>query len=102
MVTVVECEIESNFRGAKAVAHAGVTVNAPANAPHALTGASNRPARLLCMCSPPGQEEYFAPIGVPVGTRATTPPKLDDAAHAAFIKKAVALSPQYRRELLRH
>jgi uncharacterized cupin superfamily protein len=89
------------FRGVKAVARAGETVNVPANAPHVFTNASNRPARVLCMCSPPGQEEFFAQIGVPVATRTTASPELDDDAQAAFIQKAVALSPQYRTELLR-
>jgi hypothetical protein len=53
------------------------------------------------MCSPPGQEEFFAQVGVPVATRTTAPPELGDDAQAVFIKKAVALSPQYRTELLR-
>jgi quercetin dioxygenase-like cupin family protein len=100
MFTVIEGEIELTFRGVTAVARAGDTANVPANAPHAFTNASDRPARLLCMCSPPGQEEFFAQVGVPVATRTTTPPKLDEEAQEAFIAKAVALSPRYRTELL--
>jgi mannose-6-phosphate isomerase-like protein (cupin superfamily) len=45
------------------VAKAGETVNVPANAPHGFRNASNEPARLLCMCTPPGQEEFFTAVG---------------------------------------
>jgi quercetin dioxygenase-like cupin family protein len=103
MFTILEGEIEFTFRGVKVAARAGETINVPANAPHVFTNASDRPVRLLCMCSPPGQEEFFAQVGVPAASRTTTPPELDaDAdAQAAFIKKAVALAPQYRTELVR-
>ena len=59
-----------------------------------------RPARLLCLCSPAGQEEFFMEVGVPVAHRTETPPALDDAATGAFIAKAIALAPKYRTELL--
>ena len=61
---------------------------------------SDRPARLLCLCSPAGQEEFFKEVGVPVAHRTKAPPALDGAATAAFIAKAVALAPKYRTELL--
>ncbi len=82
------------------VVRAGETVNIPANAPHSFTNASAQPVRLLCICSPSGQEEFFQEVGVPVATRTTPPPKLDEAAQAAFMAKAEALAPQYRTELL--
>ena len=72
----------------------------PANAPHAFTNASGQPVRLLCMCSPSGQEEFFLEVGVPVATRTEPPPKLDEAAQAAFIAKSKSLAPQYRTDLL--
>jgi len=100
MFTILDGEIEVTFRGAKSVARAGETVNIPANAPHAFHNTSERPARLLCMCVPSGQEEFFTAIGVPVPTRTTPPPKLDEAAQEAFKTKAAALAPQYRTELL--
>lgn len=56
--------------------------------------------RLLCICSPAGQEEFFMAIGIPVADRTTTPPPLDDAAQAAFKAKVEALAPEYRTELL--
>jgi quercetin dioxygenase-like cupin family protein len=101
MFTVLEGEVELTFRGEHLVARAGETVNVPANAPHAFTNASDRPARLLCLCSPPGQENFFLAVGEPVATRTEPPAPLDGAAQAAFIAKSQALAPQYRTELLR-
>ena len=100
MFTILDGEIELTFRGVTAVARAGDTVNVPANAPHVFRNAADRPARLLCLCSPSGQEEFFLAVGVPVASRTEPPPPLDDAGTAAFIAKAVALSAQYRTELL--
>ena len=101
MFTVLDGEVELTFRGEHLVARAGETVNVPANAPHAFTNASGRPARLLCMCTPPGQEDFFLAVGERVATRTGPPPKLDEAAQAAFIARSRALAPQYRTELLR-
>jgi quercetin dioxygenase-like cupin family protein len=101
MFTVLDGEVELTFRGERMVARAGETVNVPANAPHAFTNASGGPARLLCMCSPSGQEQFFLEVGQPVATRTEPPPGLDQAAQAAFIAKSQALAPHYRTELLR-
>ncbi len=101
MFSVLDGEVELTFRGEHTVARAGETVNVPANAPHAFTNASDRPARLLCICSPPGQENFFLAVGDRVATRTETPPELDEAAEAAFIAKSQALAPHYRTELLR-
>jgi quercetin dioxygenase-like cupin family protein len=100
MFSVLEGEIEATFRGEKSTVRAGETVNIPANAPHSFTNASDRSTRLLCMCSPSGQEEFFMAVGVPVASRTAPPPEFDEAAQAAFIAKAEALAPQYRTELL--
>jgi quercetin dioxygenase-like cupin family protein len=100
MFTILDGEIEITFRGVSAVATAGDTINVPANAPHVFRNASQRPARLLCLCSPAGQEEFFKEVGLPVAHRTEAPPALDDAATAAFIAKAIALAPKYRTELL--
>ncbi|MGD0891000.1 MAG: cupin domain-containing protein [Terracidiphilus sp.] len=98
---VLEGELTATFRGAKSHWRAGDTIHIPANAPHQFHNASSRAARLLCICAPAGQEKFFAEVGVPVATRTTPPPKLDPEQEAAFIQKAVALSPKYRTELLR-
>ncbi len=100
MFTILEGEIEATFRGEKSTVRAGETVNIPANAPHSFTNASDRPARLLCMCSPSGQEEFFMAVGFPVDSRTTAPPDLDEAAQATFMAKALELAPKYRTELL--
>ena len=100
MFHVLEGEIEATFRGEKSVVRAGETVNIPANAPHSFTNASERPARLLCVCSPAGQEEFFLAVGVPVDGRTAEPPELDEAAQATFVAKAQELAPRYRTELL--
>jgi quercetin dioxygenase-like cupin family protein len=100
MFTILDGEIELTFRGVSAVARAGETINVPANAPHVFRNVSDRAARLLCLCSPAGQDEFFTEVGVPVAHRTDAPPPLDDDATAAFIAQAVALAPKYRTELL--
>jgi len=99
---ILEGEIEATFRGVKSVAGVGETIHIPANAPHQFQNKSDRSARLLCVCSPAGQDEFFAQVGVPVATRTTAPPKLDGNAQAEFKAKAEALAPKYKTELLQH
>ena len=79
----------------------GETIHIPANAPHQFHNASSKPVRMLCICSPAGQEELFKELGTPVATRTTPPPKVDAAQEAAFLKKAMELAPKYRTELLK-
>jgi quercetin dioxygenase-like cupin family protein len=98
--TVLEGEIEASFRGEKSIVHAGQTVSIPANAPHSFTNASGAAARLLCICAPAGQEEFFAQVGVTVPTRRSTPPQLAQAEQVELRKKAQELAPKYRTELL--
>ena len=100
MFSVLEGEIEATFRGKKTIIRAGETINIPANAPHQFQNKSGQPARLLCLCSPAGQEEFFKEVGVAVATRTTSPPPLDEQAEAAFVAKVRALAPKYRTELL--
>ena len=92
--------MEATFRGVKSIVRAGETVNIPANAPHQFRNASDGAVRLLCICSPAGQEDFFAEVGVPVATRTTPPPALDPAAQAAFRAKAEVIAPKYRTEFL--
>lgn len=97
-----EGEVEATFRGEKSVVRAGETLNIPANAPHEFHNTSDKPMRLLCLCSPAGQEEFFREVGVPVATRTAPPPPLDADGQAAFMAKAEALAPKYHTELLPH
>jgi uncharacterized cupin superfamily protein len=98
---LLEGEIEATFRGKKSVVKAGETVHIPANAPHQFHNASSKPVRMLCICSPAGQEKFFAEVGVPVATRTTPPPQLNEKQQAEFVEKAKALAPKYRTELLK-
>ena len=99
---LLEGEIEATFRGKKTTVKAGETVHIPANAPHQFHNASGKAVRLLCICSPAGQEEFFEQVGVTVATRTTPPPKLDAAREAAFRAKAGALAAKYKTEFLEH
>ena len=101
MFTVLEGEIAASFRGETTTVRAGETINIPANAPHAFKNASDRPARMLCLCSPAGQEELFLAIGVLVAGRTTPPPKPSEAEQKTMQAKAEALAPRYRTELLK-
>ena len=97
---LLDGELEFTFRGQKTIARAGETLHVPANAPHRFQNASASPARMLCLCAPAGQEEFFLEVGIPVATRTATPAPLDPAAKVAFMAKAKALAPKYRTELL--
>ena len=100
MFSVLEGEIELVFRGAKAIARAGETVNIPANAPHSFKNVSAKPARLLCMCTPAGQDEFFLEIGDRVATRTAPPTPLRETEASARRTKARSLAAKYRTELL--
>jgi quercetin dioxygenase-like cupin family protein len=100
MFTILDGEIELTFRGEGYLAGAGSTVNIPANAPHAFKNKSDKPARLLCMCTPSGQEDFFMAVGDPVDSRTALPPKLSEAERAERMQRAKTLSAKYRTELL--
>jgi quercetin dioxygenase-like cupin family protein len=98
---LLEGQIEATFRGQKSTVRARETLNIPANAPHQFHNASGQAVRMLCICSPAGQEKFFLEVGVPVATRTSAPPELSEKEQAAFIEKVKALAPKYRTELLR-
>jgi quercetin dioxygenase-like cupin family protein len=100
MFTILEGEVEVTFRGETLTARAGETINVPANAPHAFTNAGHEATRLLCLCAPAGQDEFFTLVGQPVASRTQAPAPLDADERAAFIAKSGSLAPQYRTELL--
>lgn len=102
MFTILEGELELTFRSETMTARRGETVNIPANAPHQFQNRSGETVRLLCLCAPAGQDEFFREVGVPVATRTTPAPKLDEAAQTAFKARSLALAPKYRTELLPH
>ena len=100
MFTILDGEIELTFRGQVHRASAGSTVNVPANAPHSFKNKSEKPARMLCMCTPAGQEELFMEVGDPVESRAAPPPKLSPTEQAERFQRAKSLAAKYRTELL--
>ena len=98
---LLEGELQATFRGEKRIVRAGETIHIPANAPHQFHNVSSKPVRMLCICSPAGQEDFFKELGTPVATRTTPPHRVDVAQEAVFIKKAIELAPKYRTELLK-
>ena len=101
MFTILEGQIEFHFRGETTVVKAGMTVNVPANAPHFFSNREGTQARMLCMCAPAGQEEFFMAIGTPVASRTTAAPQQSKEDQETFMKHAAALAPSYRTELLK-
>ena len=97
---VLEGEIEATFRGNKQTVKAGQTINVPSNAPHQFHNKSSAPVRLLCLCAPAGQENFFMELGVKVDTRTAPPPKLNQDQQSAFAQKAASIALRYRTELL--
>ena len=100
MFTLLEGELEFTFRGQTSTVRAGSTVNIPANAPHVFKNTSGRPVHMLCMATPAGLEEFFIAVGDPLSSRTSPPPKLDKAQMQERMKKAKALAPKYRTEIL--
>jgi mannose-6-phosphate isomerase-like protein (cupin superfamily) len=98
---LLEGEMQATFRGKKLTVRAGETLNIPANAPHQFHNSSAKPVRMLCICAPAGNDRFFLEVGVPVATRTTSPPKLNEAEQAAFIEKVKTTAPKYHTELLR-
>jgi mannose-6-phosphate isomerase-like protein (cupin superfamily) len=98
---VLEGEMVATFRGKQSLVRSGDTIHIPANAPHQFHNASSEPVRLICICAPAGQEKFFMEVGVPVATRTTPPPKLNEREQAEFVQKVKSLASKYRTELLR-
>ena len=92
MFAVLDGEIELTFRGETHRAGTGTVVNIPANAPHKFRNTSDRPAHLLCLCAPPGQEDFFLAVGDPLESRDSPPPALSDAEKAERRRPAQALA----------
>ena len=100
MFTLLEGELQFTFRGKSHTVCAGSTINVPANAPHAFKNVSGATARMLCMCTPAGQEELFLAIGIPVESRASPPPRPTVQEQAEKAKLIAELLPKYRTEMV--
>lgn len=101
MFTLLEGELEFTFRGASQTVRAGSTVNVPANAPHAFRNVSGTTARMLCMCTPAGQDEFFLAVGIPVASRTAPPPVPTPEQRAETGRLVQALLPKYRTEMVK-
>jgi quercetin dioxygenase-like cupin family protein len=97
---LLEGEMQVTFRGQKSTVRAGDTVNVPSNAPHQFHNASSKHVRMICICSPAGNDEFFLEVGVPVATRKTPAPRLEGQQMIEFLKKVRTIAPKYRTELL--
>jgi quercetin dioxygenase-like cupin family protein len=100
MFTLLEGELEFTFRSETQTVRAGSTVNIPANAPHRFRNASGKMSRMLCLCAPAGQDEFFLAVGFPVASRTSAPPKVSDEEIAEKRKLMAALLPKYRTEMV--
>src|SRR6218665_2555535 len=55
---ILEGELQATFRGANQTVRAGETIKIPSNAPPRFENVSGVPVRLICICSPAGQDEF--------------------------------------------
>lgn len=100
MFHVLEGEIMVTIRGETLLGKTGETVNIPALAPHSFTNSTDHSARLLCLVSPSGLEDFFAEFANRVVSRTATAPVLSDEEKRKQMQKAFALAPKYGIELL--
>lgn len=100
MFTIVHGQVEFTFRGTTHTVPEGSTINIPANAPHYFKNTSGAPVRMLCMCTPAGQDDYFTQVGDPVNGRTASPPDLTDDEVAERRRRAGILAAQFRTEML--
>lgn len=99
MFTILEGEVDFTFRGETTTVAAGGTVNIPANAPHFFHNNSGGNVRLLCMCTPAGQDEYFMRVGDLVDSK-DAPPPLSEAEQNERRERAMELASSYATEML--
>jgi quercetin dioxygenase-like cupin family protein len=100
MFYLLEGEVELTFRGETRTVKAGETVNIPANAPHFFKNRSGATTRMLCMCTPAGQEDFFREMGARARSRTDPAPNLSKDEMKAFGEKAQQLGPVYRTEFV--
>lgn len=100
MFTIVEGHVEFTFRGQTTTVSARSTINIPANAPHFFRNTSGAAARMLCLCTPAGQDEFFMAVGDAVHDRTAPPPPLSPDEVTERQHRATALATRYRTEIL--
>jgi mannose-6-phosphate isomerase-like protein (cupin superfamily) len=100
LFVVLEGAVDVTFRGEVTTVRAGQSVNVPANAPHFFRNSSGSPARMLCVCTPAGQEEFFAAVGDPLDRATDRAPRLEGKRLRQQLATMAELAPRYRNELL--
>lgn len=100
MFTVLEGSVDFTFRGRVISVDAGTSINIPARAPHFFRNNSGHTARMLCMCTPSGQEEFFAIAGDVIPTRKSPAP--DHTPEEILQKRNLVteIAAQFRSEML--
>ena len=86
-------------RNAHAAGFDGVEIHAAKGQCRSRT-CPDSPARVLCICSPAGQEQFFAETGNPVDGRTAPPPKLSEDEQQERMRRGSELAPKYKTELL--
>ena len=94
--TLLEGELEFTVRGQAYVVRAGATITVPSNAPHFFRNKSGKAARMLCVCAPPGLEEFFMALGVPVSSRTASAPEPTEAEMEERWKRVRPLAAKIR------
>jgi quercetin dioxygenase-like cupin family protein len=102
MFHILDGEVTFTFRGETRVVTAGHTVNVPARAPHRFQNASGASARMLCMVTPPGLDEYFASWGEALPTRTALPELHDMDEIRRRIAASGDLAAHHRIEYVTH
>jgi quercetin dioxygenase-like cupin family protein len=98
--TILEGEVEFTVRGQAHIVATGSTVTVPSNASHYFRNISGKAARMLCVCAPPGLEEFFVAVGVPADSRiAPAPPKPTKEELEERMKWVGPLAAKYRMEI---
>ena len=100
MFMISEGEIELTFRSEKKNVNAGETVNIPRNAPHNFKNVSDKLAKMLCMCSPAGQDDFFLEVGDLVESKDSKPPELSEQEKKERLNKTIELASKYKTEIL--
>ncbi len=98
--TILEGEVEFTVRGQPHTVLTGSTVTVPSNAPHFFRNISGKAARMLCVCVPPGLDEFFMAVGVPVDSRTTAVPRLTKEELDERMKRLGSLAAKCRMEIL--
>lgn len=93
---VMSGEVDFTINGKKTRARAGDVIFGPRDIPHSFTGASEVPARMICLASPGGFEKFFGAAGAIVTDKSSPPaPPTDDA-----VRRLLDVAPLYGLTML--